>query len=101
MTTNAAFAEIGIPLTESLEANLAVRYEDFDELSENTTDPKLSVLWRPTDDLSLRGSVGTSFRVPTIQQLFGNITTVHNMADTGLGEPLFGHRSPWETQIKA
>ena len=89
VTTNAAFAEIGIPLTESLEANLAVRYEDFDELSENTTDPKLSVLWRPTDDLSLRGSVGTSFRVPTIQQLFGNITTVHNMADTGLGGTAF------------
>ena len=89
VTTNAVFAEIGIPVTESLEANLAVRYEDFDEIGENTTDPKLSLLWRPTDDLSLRGSIGTSFRVPTIQQLFGNITTVHNMADTGLGGTAF------------
>ena len=89
VTTTAFFAEIGVPITDTLEANLAVRYEDFDEIGESTTDPKLSVLWRPTDDLSLRGSIGTSFRVPTIQQLFGNITTVHNMADTGLGGTAF------------
>ncbi len=89
VTTTAVFAELGIPVTETLEANIAVRYEDFDEINESTTDPKLSLLWRPTDDLSLRGSVGTSFRVPTIQQLFGNITTVHNMADTGLGGTAF------------
>ncbi|MBV26973.1 MAG: hypothetical protein CMQ13_02790 [Gammaproteobacteria bacterium] len=63
--------------------------EDFDEIGESTTDPKLSLLWRPTDALSMRASVGTSFRVPTIQQLFGNITTVHNMADTGLGGTAF------------
>lgn len=89
VTTTAFFAEIGIPITDSLEANVAVRYEDFDEIGESTTDPKLSLLWRPTDDLSLRSSIGTSFRVPTIQQLFGNITTVHNMADTGLGGTAF------------
>jgi outer membrane receptor protein involved in Fe transport len=89
VTTTAVFAELGVPVTDTFEANLAVRYEDFDEIGESTTDPKLSLLWRPTDALSMRASVGTSFRVPTIQQLFGNITTVHNMADTGLGGTAF------------
>ena len=89
VTTTAIFAEVGIPILDTLEANIAIRYEDFDEIDENTTDPKLSLLWRPNDDVSVRGSIGTSFRVPTIQQLFGNITTVHNMADTGLGGTAF------------
>ena len=89
LTTQAIFAEIGLPFTDSLEVNIAVRYEDFDEIGENTVDPKISLLWRPVESVSLRASYGTSFRVPSIQQLYGNITTVHNLADTGLGGTAF------------
>ncbi len=89
LTTQAIFAEIGLPFTDSLEVNVAVRYEDFDEIGENTVDPKISLLWRPVESVSLRASYGTSFRVPSIQQLYGNITTVHNLADTGLGGTAF------------
>jgi len=41
----------------------------------------LSILYRPVDSLSLRGSVSTAFRVPSLQQLFGTLTTVANEAD--------------------
>ncbi len=89
LTTTAFFVELGIPITDSLEINLAGRFEDFDEIDEDTTDPKITVLWRPTDSLSFRASAGSSFRVPSIQQLFGALTTVHNLADTGLGGTAF------------
>lgn len=81
LTTNAFFAEIGIPIGSRFQANLAVRYEDFDEINEDTTDPKITLLWQPIDGLSLRGSWGTSFRVPSLQQSFGALTTVANQAD--------------------
>ena len=81
LTTIAYFTEIGIPILDNLQVNIAVRYEDFDEIGESTTDPKVTVLWQPTDEISLRASGGSSFRVPSLQQSFGTITTVSNQAD--------------------
>ncbi|MFT5099096.1 MAG: iron complex outermembrane receptor protein [Candidatus Azotimanducaceae bacterium] len=81
LTTTAYFAELGVPVLDNLQVNLAIRYEDFDELGLDTTDPKLTVLWQPTDSLSLRASAGSSFRVPSLQQTFGSLTTVANQDD--------------------
>ena len=81
LTTTALFAEIGIPVGENLDINFAVRYEEFDELNVDTTDPKISILWRPLDSLSVRLSGGTSFRVPSLLQSFGQLTTVRNQVD--------------------
>ena len=88
LTTTAIFAEIGVPLHETLDVNLALRYEDFDEIGADTTDPKVTVLWRPLDSLSVRASAGTSFRVGSMQQLFGSLTTVANQTDV-LGDSAF------------
>ena len=81
LTTTALFAEISLPVTDWLDINAAVRYEDFDELGLDTTDPKITVLMRPTDDISLRLSAGSSFRTPSLQQLYGNLTTVASQTD--------------------
>lgn len=81
LTTNAFFAELAVPIGDRFTANFAVRYEDFDEINEDTTDPKVTLLWQPLDGLSLRGSWGTSFRVPSLQQTFGALTTVANQVD--------------------
>ena len=81
LTVNALFAEIAIPLGDSIDLNAAIRREDFDELNTSTTDPKVTILWRPIDALALRASWGSSFRVGSMQQLFGSLTTVHNMGD--------------------
>ncbi|MBT1064313.1 TonB-dependent receptor [Bowmanella sp. Y26] len=62
----AAFAEFSIPLTYDLTMQTAIRYEDFDLAS--TTDPKVALLWTPSQDFSLRASYGTSFRVATVFQ---------------------------------
>lgn len=83
LTTTAFFAEVGIPIGSTLELNIAGRYEDFDEIDEDTLDPKISMLFRPVDSLSMRLSYGTSFRVASLQQLFGTRTDVANMDDLG------------------
>ena len=81
LTTTAVFAEVSIPVIDSLEVNAAVRWEDFDEIGESTTDPKVTLIWRPTGSFTTRASWGSSFRVASLQQLFGSLTTVHNMTD--------------------
>lgn len=62
--TKSVFGEISLPVTENFELNLSVRYTDVED--ETSTDPKVSFLWTVSDSLSLRGSAGTSFRVPSL-----------------------------------
>ncbi|WP_226666188.1 TonB-dependent receptor plug domain-containing protein [Microbulbifer aggregans] len=64
----AVFAELAVPLLDTLEMQLAVRHEDYSDFG-TTTDPKVSLLWSPLDSLSLRGSWGTAFRAPSLAQL--------------------------------
>jgi iron complex outermembrane recepter protein len=65
----AAFAEVAVPLLESLDANVAVRYDHYDDFG-STTNPKISVRWQPVSRLLLRASAGTGFLAPSIQGLF-------------------------------
>lgn len=82
LSTTALFTEIAVPVGDDIDVNIAVRYEDFDEIGQDTTDPKITVLWRATDTITARASGGSSFRVGSLNQLFGKVTTVHNMTDT-------------------
>ena len=71
-----AYAELNFPLVigkpgvEFLELNVAGRYSDYSTFGgENTY--KVGVLYRPSSDLSLRGSVSSGIRAPGIGELFG------------------------------
>lgn len=70
----AVFAELGLQFTDDLEAQLAVRYEDYGGQTGDTIDPKLALRWQAMDSLALRGSVGTSFRGPSLVQKYGRGT---------------------------
>ena len=83
MTTTAFFVELGIPIADMWETNLAGRYEDFDKIGEDTVDPKITVLFQPLDSLTLRASAGSSFKVPSLLQTFGSLTTVATKVDLG------------------
>lgn len=63
-----AFVEFAIPVLESLELNLAARYDDYSDFG-NTTNPKVSVRWSPIDSIALRASWGTGFRAPSLAQI--------------------------------
>lgn len=61
----AFFAETNLPITDTLNAQAAIRYEDYGGLTGSTVNPKLAVKWQIADAFALRGSVGTTFRGPT------------------------------------
>jgi iron complex outermembrane receptor protein len=71
----AAFTELALPISDSVNMQLSLRYEDYED-SGNSTDPKLAVLYRPNDAISLRASVSTSFRAPSLFQQQGIQTTL-------------------------
>jgi outer membrane receptor protein involved in Fe transport len=84
----AVFGEVVLPVSESFEIQVAGRYEDYGG-GVDSTDPKINLLWRPSLDLSVRASVGTSFRAPSLSQQFGVQTTLAQLIDTRVGIPQF------------
>ncbi|MDX1678283.1 TonB-dependent receptor domain-containing protein [Arsukibacterium sp.] len=66
-TQMAAYAEIYAPLTDTIELQLAGRYDHYDDFG-STFNPKIGISWRPVDSLILRGSWATSFRAPSLTQ---------------------------------
>jgi iron complex outermembrane receptor protein len=74
-TIKAAYAEILVPIIEDmLDITGAVRIDDYTGFG-STTNPKISVKFRPFEPVLFRGSYNTSFRVPTFNQIFNGITT--------------------------
>ena len=71
----AAYGELGIPLHETINAQVALRYESYDGFG-SSVDPKIAVRWQPNNIIGLRGSFSTAFRTPSLQQAFGNQTGV-------------------------
>jgi iron complex outermembrane receptor protein len=69
----AVFAEVQVPITRHLELTLAGRHDDYTGFG-GTTNPKVSLRFAPVEQLLVRGSYGTGFRVPTFNQLFFGIT---------------------------
>ena len=63
--------ENGIPGIRRLEINAAVRHDQYSDVG-GTTNPKFGVNWSPVDAVKLRASYGTSFRAPTIPEIYGN-----------------------------
>lgn len=89
----AAFLELRVPLVSEamgvawvnrLEASLAGRIERYGDFGQ-TTNPKLGLLWAPSDALKLRASYGTSFRAPNMPELYqlSNNSPVLNQSPTG------------------
>lgn len=78
---NAAFVELGIPLSDTFDLQLAVRYEDYGGAIGSTTDPKIAGIFRPTDTFTVRGSFSTSFRAPSLFQSNGGSTSLNQISD--------------------
>ena len=74
---SAAFVELRIPVIgtanarpglQTLELSLAGRVEEHEGVG-STTNPKVGLIYSPTNDLLLRASWGTSFRAPSLREL--------------------------------
>ncbi len=79
----ALFAEANLPLTDTLEASVAVRYENLS--SDSSVDPKLSLRWQATDKLVLRASASSAFREPSLVQLYNHGTSLQGLVDPLVG----------------
>ncbi len=57
-----------IPLVQSLDVQIAGRYEDYNDAGQ-VAKPKFAVAWRVSDGLLLRGSVSGGFRAPGLEMV--------------------------------
>ncbi|WP_339767538.1 TonB-dependent receptor [uncultured Paraglaciecola sp.] len=64
----AAYVEFLVPFTDTFDVTLAGRYDDYSDFG-STTNPQVSISWRPLDNFSLRGSWGQGFRAPSLAQI--------------------------------
>lgn len=73
----AVYAEVLVPWItasnrragiEHLELTLAGRYEDYSDFG-NTFNPKIGMAWSPVRGLNVRGTWGTSFKAPLLNQM--------------------------------
>ena len=85
-TVKSMYAEFLVPLAadlpavQSLDMQLAVRYEDFSDVG-SITRPKLALAWRPFDQLLVRGAFSQGFRAPNLIQLNSPATSITTAVD--------------------
>ena len=84
-TTNSVFAEMILPISSKMEAQVALRHEDPDDTKSSTV-WKAALGWELTDDVLLRGSKSTSFRVPNLIQANQLYVTRSGNVDDAVGE---------------
>jgi iron complex outermembrane receptor protein len=65
----AFYGELSIPIVKDLEADVALRYDDYEGVG-TTWNPKVALRWQPMKELLLRGAYGTGFRAPGLPELF-------------------------------
>ena len=81
----AAYAELNVPIFKTLEANVAVRTDDYSDFG-RTTNPKASLRWQPSRDILFRGSYGKGFLAPTLFQLY--VPNTIGTSQTGVSDPV-------------
>ena len=68
-STRSAFAELSIPVTKKLELQLAERFDSYSDFGD-TANPKAAFIYRMNKSMLLRGSAGTGFKAPLMQDLY-------------------------------
>ena len=90
--TNSIFAEFILPLADNIESQIAFRHEDPDD-TDSSTVGKFALGWDVSENLSLRGSFSTSFRVPNLIQKNQLYVTRYGNVDDAVGEYIGGSNS--------
>ncbi|MFT5755525.1 MAG: iron complex outermembrane receptor protein [Alteromonadaceae bacterium] len=72
---SAIYIDVEAQYTEDFLMGYALRYEDYSSFGD-TTNYKVTAQYNVTDDLSIRGSIGSGFRAPTVGQAnYSNVQT--------------------------
>ncbi|QTN25874.1 TonB-dependent receptor [Rhizobacter sp. AJA081-3] len=81
------FGELLLPISKTLEGSLAVRGDKYSVIGDSMN-YKAALSWRPNQTFLVRGSVGTSFRAPSLIDLYTpeTIGTSEQFDDPGTGQ---------------
>jgi len=75
------FAELSIPVLKGVEAQVAVRTDDYSDFG-RATKPKVAFSWKPTNNFLVRASYAKGFRAPSLQELYlGQSTSFPSFVD--------------------
>ncbi len=66
----ALFGELLLPITDGIEINAALRYDDYSDFG-TAVSPTISATWSIAEDLVFRGRWGQGFRAPGLDELYG------------------------------
>jgi iron complex outermembrane receptor protein len=69
-SVNAVMAEAILPVTDYLEVDLAVRYDDYDDFGSEVS-PRVGARFTMIDNLVVKASYGQGFRAPDLSDLYG------------------------------
>jgi iron complex outermembrane recepter protein len=83
---SAIYGEIMLPLIKGMELTLAARRDNYSGFG-TTTNPKVSIKYRPIEPILFRGSYNTGFRVPSFNQIFNGVQLIAFPGAT-LADPL-------------
>lgn len=78
------------PLVRSLDAQLAVRFEDFSDVG-SVTKPKIALSWYPFEQFQIRAAYSEGFRAPNLVQIHqGQLSVVNTRSDPARRDPITG-----------
>ena len=95
-TVHRLFAEAAINLGDRFHAQLAANYEQYEQAS--SVDPKLALRWLLNDTVALRGSVQTTFRTPSVDDLLEDVplTVTQYISQVGAWIPVDTYGDPFD-----
>lgn len=70
----ALYGELSLPITRSLEAQIAGRHDSYSDYG-NSTVPKVGLKFKPTSSVLLRANWGKGFRAPSLPEISPSVAT--------------------------
>jgi iron complex outermembrane receptor protein len=91
-TNYGLYLDTELNISEAFMIAGAIRFEDYSDFG-NTFNGKFATRLKITDDLSLRGSVSTGFRAPSLAQLYYNLIFTNIVAGNSVPSLLSANNS--------
>jgi iron complex outermembrane receptor protein len=88
-----AYADLELDVTKDLTVDAAGRFEQYSDFG-NTLNGKLAARYKIFDYLSVRGSVSSGFRAPSLAQLYFNTTFTDIVAGQAIDKIISKNNSP-------
>lgn len=88
-----AYVDLELDLTTKLVVSAAGRLEHYSDFG-NTIDGKFAARYKISDDFSLRGSLSSGFRAPSLAQLYFNTTFTDIVAGQAIDKIIAKNNSP-------